>query len=323
MTRRIGIGLLLFAAGMAVLPACRGGDAASTSPPPDAMPSEALPSQDRLPPPMDAVKPDDAPFATTARRRVAIREWITRTDEPVDVGSIGVPEHWRITERSDVSGPQCDDRARCVMWEAISPDGAARIMLLLPHRRIEQLDKTSGESPQGRIAQNLLRESSSGPEWHGVVTGSGAQAATMAATRKGWLTGGAWLSVAHDAHGTRMQDFMAIDVETRPADQRRYRVQTGPMLILRMPADRFDLKAADALWRSLRLEAAWLPQWWLAWETRTIQRECTLGYHRGECHVRAGPHADYFRSGDSLGLWDTRSDTPYASPEEETRRYDR
>src|SRR5690606_4272448 len=100
---------------------------------------------------------------------------------------------------------------------------------------------------------------------------------------------------------------------------RLHRVQSWPMLILFMPEAQFDAAVAEAVRTSLRIDPAWVAQWWLAWELRTIGEACTRGYHRGDCHVEEG-YADYFRAGDSMGLWDVRSDPAYGRPEEP--RYD-
>lgn len=321
MARRTGM-VLSFCAAMAVLPACRDSDAARALPQPAAMRPDASASQDRLPPPVNAPLPDGAPFATAQRARVEIRESITRHGEPLQVGSIEVPEHWRITGRDEGSAEPCPYWTRCVLWQAVSPDGASRIMLLSPRRSFEEAGKAGEGSPQARIAGKLLRDIAGEGEPHGIVAQSGPLAAGMQATRRGWSTAAAWLSIAYDAFGTRTQEFTAIEVETQSLGRRLHRVQGGPLLVLRMPADRFDIDAADAVRRSLRVDAAWFAQWWLAWEIRTIRQACTRGYHRGDCHVQEGAYTDYFRSGDSLGLWDIRSAEPYASPDIGEQRYD-
>src|SRR5690606_33165893 len=43
-----------------------------------------------------AAAPDPAPFATAPRVRMAILERMTRHGEPLEIGSIELPEHWSV-----------------------------------------------------------------------------------------------------------------------------------------------------------------------------------------------------------------------------------
>lgn len=274
--------------------------------------------QDRQPPQaMAATVPESPPFATAPRVRVTIRETVTGHGEPLELGDIELPAHWKVVEPSGMGHGRCASWQQCVIWEAASPDGSARIALLSPRRGFEEPGAGEG-SAQSRIALAWLRAIPGDMPLGDAGIETGTVPAAAAATRKRWSAGGAWLSRAHDGIGGPMRELRAMDVET-DGSRRLHRVQSWPMLILFMPDAQFDATVAEAVRTSLRIDPAWVAQWWLAWELRTIGEECTLGYHRGDCHVQEG-YADYFRAGDGMGLWDVRSDSAYGRPEEP--RYD-
>lgn len=276
--------------------------------------------QDRFPERADpAIVHDPVPFASAGRERVAIVDTITRHGEPLEIGSIEVPEGWSAIEMDGFARSACSTALHCVLWQAVSPDGTARLMLLSPRRGFEAPARGEGSAP-ARIALAWLHPPDDAMPARGDVELTSAVLPAMAvATRKGWTAGGAWLSMAYEAFGTPMRELRALDVEARPDNGRFHRVQGWPMLVLRMPADGYDATAADAMRRSLRVDPEWVAQWWLAWEIRTIREQCKRGYVRGMCHVDAG-YADYFRAGDGMGLWDIRSESRYELPA--GQRYD-
>lgn len=280
----------------------------------------ATPAQDWFPDDArGAVDISTPPFATAAREVVVMRESITRDGEPLAVGSIEVPKGWRIVEQEHALHVPCEWWKQCVLWQAVSPDGTSQIALLSPRRGFETPGGGLG-SPQAEMAAYWLRGADAGSDVAEAVAGPVAVDAAMPATRKGWSAGGAWLSLARDSLAMRMRELRAVDVESRQEARGLHQVQSWPVLVLRMPEAEYDADAADAVRRSLRFDPEWVPQWWLAWEVRTIRDQCTLGYRRGDCHVQDGPYIDYFRSGRSLGLWDIRSIHPYGYPDEQ--RYD-
>lgn len=272
-------------------------------------------SQDRLPPRATVATQDAVPFATVTRQRVDIHESVTRNGEPLVVGSIELPDGWSTVAAPSTLLSRCEYWQQCVLWEAVSRDGSARIQLLSPRRAYED-GVARGKSASPSLAERWLR----GPEPDKTATTASSDVvavdAAMPATRKGWATGGARLSISYDAFAVPMRELRALDVETRHEGRTLHRVQSWPMLVLRMPAAHFDADAADAVHRSLHFDPAWVAAWWLGWEARTIREECKRGYRRGMCHIDEGS-ADYFQSGHSMGLWDTRSDYGYGEPSDE------
>lgn len=272
--------------------------------------------QDRFPvPPRAAVAETVEPFATAARERVAIIETMTRHGEPLQIGSIEVPKGWSIVAMDGLERNACEEMPQCLLWQAVSPDGAARMMLLSPVRADAKPDRGEGRA-QSRIALAWLHPPEEAGQGDAAVVASGAVPAMSSATRKGWTAGGAWLSLAYEAFDTPMRELRALDVESRPDRNGYHRVQGWPMLVLRMPAGQYAADAAEAVRSSLQIDPQWVAQWWLAWELRTIRAHCKRGYGRGMCHVEEG-YADYFRAGDSMGLWDIRSESPYGLPEDQ------
>lgn len=275
---------------------------------------EAVRAQDRFPENAHRLEEGTPPepYATAVRKRVTVQESVTRHGEPLALGSMEIPADWSTVQAYAPAGV-CEGWRQCVLWEAASPDGMARIALLSPRRGFEET--TAGDTlPQSSIATLWLRGMDGDPDAIEAAAESIVVEATVSVSRKGWLAGGAWLSLDSDNHGIPMRELRAVDVESMHMGRRLHQVQGWPMLLLRMPAADYDANVADAIRRSLRFDPEWVPQWWLAWESRTIREQCKLGYHRGDCHVQDGPYSDYFRAGHSLGLWDIRSSHPYEDP---------
>lgn len=293
---------------------------------------------DRLP----AMSPivADPPFATADRALQSMTEVVTQDGgEPLAFGRIEVPAGWIATSMAALDGSPCAGRTpcnaydepgtqgcaawvTCVLWQAMAPAGGARIAIGSPMRAPSQRPQTGGQGPvASRIAQQMLQALAQHGGTFDVVATSSPQTGRARASRRGWSTGTAWLAIARQGPLGATHEFLAIEVEAKATGREFHDVQTGPLLMIEVPAAQFDLAPAQAVWQSMQLDADWVPRWWLAWELRTVRASCEGGYQRGECTRRPGMGISYFQSGHSLGLWDLRVDHRYADAE--PQRYDR
>lgn len=265
----------------------------------DAFDSAAT-SQDLLPeswrlepePPVAA----SVPFADAAHERVAVYESVTLAGEPLELGTIEIPEGWRIVG----SPASCPMRGPCLLWRAVSPDGRGEIALLAGQRESDSV------LPPARLAASWLERSAPAREGTEVVD-EGQVDAVAPVTRRRWSNGGAWRWLAHHAlpEGP-VHEWLALDVESGARGARDRDAQSGPLLRIRTPAGQFDGAAAQAVRASLRYRAEWFPSWWLAWERRQAGAFCERGLYDDLCHRAPNPMADFFQSPSSLGIWDQR-----------------
>lgn len=268
-----------------------------------------------------------APFPALRRAPVALFECETRHGEAQRFGTIDVPLGWRTetsprsqamsceSSRSMRTSARACEAAACELWSATSELGDARMSLSSPMRDASGWKVPEGKgSATARIADAWLRHRIGAMAGIEVLAASGPSDARLPATRRGWTSGGAWLAFVRKGALETTRELVAVEIESRDAGGGHHDIQTGPLLWLQVPAAQFDLQAATSIWASLGVDPQWIPQWWHAWELRTVRAHCEGGFSNGDC--RRQPHAgiSYFQSGRSLGVWDLRSDHPFAEP---------
>jgi hypothetical protein len=278
----------------------------------------ALPGQDRFAGSWqvaaDAAVVASVPFATAARGRVAVHESITGAGQPVELGSIEIPEGWLVATPL----PACPAWGECLLWRAHSPDGRAESALLAPLRESGGTPPAGAGPAPARVAASWLERGAAAGDGVEQVD-AGQVEAVMPATRRRWSSGGAWRWLAHDVPDGRLHEWLALDVESAATGGRHRDAQSGPLLRIRAPAGQFDADAAQAVRASLRYRDAWFPAWWLAWELRQVRATCEGGFHDGLCRRQPSPYVDYFQAPSSIGVWDLRA-RGYDAPD---ARYDR
>lgn len=283
-----------------------------------AAPVAALPDQDRFAGSWqvaaEATVVASVPLATAARQRVAVHESITGAGEPVELGSIEIPDGWLVAAPE----PACRAWGECLLWSAQSPDGRAEIALLAPRRESGSTAPAAAGPVPARIAASWLERATTVTDGVAQVD-AGQVEAVMPVTRRGWAGGGAWRWLAHDLPDGRHYEWLALDVESVAAGGRHRDAQSGPLLRIRAPADQFDADAAHAVRASLRYREEWFASWWLAWELRQVRATCEGGLRDGFCRRQPSPYVDDFQAPSSIGVWDLRA-SGYDAPD---ARYDR